>query len=156
MYPTLIIPFGKKSVLRFLFFVSLFIIWPGCGKKAPPVPPSRQPPPAVKDLSAVVEGDQVRLTWTIPDGPRKAKSALSGAVVHRSEIPLTEPYCPGCPILFERTADVSVKRFGAEKSAHKMSYTETLEKGFRYTYKVNVYTRNGAESSDSNHVTLSY
>ena len=148
--------FGKKSVLRFLFLVSLVILWTGCGKKAPPVPPSIQPPPTVKDLSAVVEGDRVRLIWTVPDGPRKAKSALSGTVVYRSKIPLTEPYCPECPILFERAADVPVKRSGAEKSVNEMSYIETLEKGFRYIYKVNVYTRNGAESSDSNHVTVDF
>lgn len=46
----------------------------GCGKKGPPVAPERRIPGAVQDLSAVVEGPAVVLTWTRPatraDGSR--------------------------------------------------------------------------------------
>ncbi|MEK7364788.1 MAG: fibronectin type III domain-containing protein [candidate division NC10 bacterium] len=46
----------------------------GCGKKGPPVAPERRIPVAVSDLSAVVEGPAVVLTWSNPgtraDGTR--------------------------------------------------------------------------------------
>jgi predicted small lipoprotein YifL len=46
----------------------------GCGKKGPPVAPERRVPAAVSELSAVVEGPVVVLTWSNPgtraDGTR--------------------------------------------------------------------------------------
>lgn len=46
----------------------------GCGKKGPPVAPERRIPAPISDLSAVVEGSRVILTWSNPgtraDGTR--------------------------------------------------------------------------------------
>ena len=36
------------------------------------------------------------------------------------------------------------------------TYSETLEKGFRYIYKVTVYTKAGLNSGDSNYVEFTY
>jgi hypothetical protein len=156
MCRVLIIPANRKNAWGCLFLVLLVILGTGCGRKRPPVPPSRQAPPAVEDLRAVVEGDEVRLTWTIPEMTRKARSAVSGVAVYRSKVPLTQPYCPACPILFERADEVSLKRFSGLKAVDKQFYIEKIEKGFQYTYKINVYDRYGAEGEDSNRVTFSH
>lgn len=43
------------------------IVFSACGTMAPPKPPSLDLPNPPKDLRAVRKGDQVILTWTIPD-----------------------------------------------------------------------------------------
>ncbi|MCI0549066.1 MAG: fibronectin type III domain-containing protein, partial [Candidatus Rokubacteria bacterium] len=57
-----------------VFLILVAVVAAGCGKKGPPVAPERRVPAAVADLSAVVEGSAVILTWSNPatraDGSR--------------------------------------------------------------------------------------
>ena len=59
---------------RAVLLILLAAVGTGCGKKGPPVAPERRIPVAVSDLSAVVEGPAVVLTWSNPgtraDGTR--------------------------------------------------------------------------------------
>jgi len=48
---------GKIGALWFISLALLVMFWFGCGKKAPPVPPSEKPPAVVGDLSAVLAGE---------------------------------------------------------------------------------------------------
>jgi len=54
--------------------ILLCIIVFGCGRKAPPVPPSQTRPPAVNDLSSSIDKDMLELAWTIPNENRKIAS----------------------------------------------------------------------------------
>jgi fibronectin type 3 domain-containing protein len=48
-----------------LLLTSLIVA--GCGKPAPPIPPSLELPKPVADLHAFRKGDKVTLTWTVPN-----------------------------------------------------------------------------------------
>ncbi|RZB35250.1 MAG: hypothetical protein SRB1_01018 [Desulfobacteraceae bacterium Eth-SRB1] len=138
----------KLSIL-----IVLIIILCGCGRKALPVPPRHEPPPTVNDLSSSIEGDMLRLSWTVPEANKKIMSNLSGFVVYRSKKMVSGSECKKCPLLFKRIADVPVDVINQKDSKKKnMTYNETLGKGYRYIYKVAVYTNTGASGKDSNYI----
>jgi hypothetical protein len=96
------------------------------------------------------------LTWSIPREKEKVISDPSGFIVHRSKMPLSESDCKNCPVLFKRVADIPIEVKASERlEKGSMTYTETLEKGYRYIYKVIGYTK-GVTSSDSNYVDFIY
>ena len=70
-----------------VWLILLAVVGAGCGKVGPPVAPERRIPVAVFDLSAVVEGPAVVLTWSNPgtraDGTRMRD--LTTVRVHRRE-----------------------------------------------------------------------
>ena len=148
--------FNTHLILQ-LSILSVFVLFvSGCGKKAPPVPPRQKKPPAVNDLSASIDGDTLKLTWAIPKEKGKIISDLSGFIVYRSKMLLSDSDCKNCPVLFKRVADIpyEVSASGYMKKSN-ITYTATLEKGYRYIYKVIVY-RKGVTSRDSNYVDLIY
>lgn len=123
----------------------------GCGRKAPPVYPRQPPIPAVKDLSSNIDGDMIVLTWTIPDEMRDKSSGIKGFVVHRAKEKITDDDCRNCPVSFRPVAEVPAETKDPMK---KMEYTERLEKGFKYVFKVIAFSNTGTESADSNYVEL--
>jgi hypothetical protein len=129
-----------------LWSITFFII--ACGKKGGPVPPREKPPPAVKNLKETIQGDQLTLTWTA-----RSLKKLAGFYVYRSKTSVKEPECKGCPVLFTRIADMSLETI-ADTSL--FSYTDTLEIGYRYIYKVTAYSIAGLISNDSNFVEFTY
>jgi hypothetical protein len=131
-----------------LIVLMCFVI--SCGKKAPPVPPRHAPPPAVTDLAKQIEKDRLILTWTVPKGNRKAISSLAGFFIYRSKKADSAPECKDCPVLFTRIADVPIRKKGV------MTYSETLEEGFRYIYKVIARSKAGLTSGDSNYVEFTH
>ncbi len=148
--------FSKSLLLQssVLIISALFLF--DCGKKAPPIPPSQIQPPAVNDLSASIDGDTLKMTWTIPKEKGKVTPGLSGFIVYRSKMPLSESDCKNCPVLFKRVADIPIEVKASERlEKGSMTYYETLEKGYRYIYKVIGYTK-GVTSSDSNYVDFIY
>ena len=97
--------------------------------------------------------DLLTLTWTLPKGKKKVVAGYSGFIVYRSKKALTDKVCKGCPILFSRVADIPV---AGEIPGESMTYSETLVKGFRYIYKVTLYTKAGLFSGDSNLVEFTH
>ena len=71
--------FGKSLIAIFVILFCLSVFPPGCGRKAPPVPPGQTRPPAVDDLSSSIDKDILELAWTIPDEKGKIASALKQA-----------------------------------------------------------------------------
>ncbi|MBW1696914.1 MAG: hypothetical protein JRH18_07695 [Deltaproteobacteria bacterium] len=138
----------NSLILLWVFMAPVFFLL-SCGKKAPPMPPREKPPAAIKDLSAQVQEDQLVLSWTVPSLKR-----TGGFYVYRSKLPISEPECKKCPVLFTRVADISITGLPAEEKA--FTYNETLRKGYRYIYKVTVYSEAGLVSSDSNYVKFVY
>ena len=138
--------------LPLLFVLICFVI--SCGKKAPPIPPRHIAPPAVTDLTKQIEKDRLILTWTVPKGKRKAISNLAGFIVYRSKKSDSAPECKDCPVLFTRLDEVPIRKKVSEKGI--MTYSETLEEGFRYIYKVIARSTAGLTSGDSNYVEFTY
>ena len=141
----------SEIILLFFVVTTGVLLLSGCGKKAPPVPPLQVPPPAVNDLTESIVGDLLELTWTYSVDKKTESSGVSGFIVYRSKEDLSEPVCEDCPITFERAQDIPIGVRDAEKVIKSvMTYNEILEKGFRYRYKITVYTDKGIAGSDSN------
>lgn len=141
----------SEVTLTVIIMLAAVFLFFGCGKKAPPVPPRQVPPPAVNDLASTVDGDLLELTWTYSMGEANKSAGVSGFIVYRSKRKLSEPECADCPVAFERVKDIPVRVTDAENVIKGvMTYTEFLERGFRYRYKVTVYTHQGTAGSDSN------
>lgn len=144
-----------KEINRRLLLTVLMawaIAFPGCGVKTLPVPPKALPPAAVKDLEARMDGDRMTLTWSLPAPVEGSKAKAAGFVVYRSKLPESDAYCPACPLVFQKVADVPV-RFG---SRGEFSYTETLQTGYHYRYKVIGHSSKGPVGEDSNIVSIDY
>ena len=138
--------FGRGLIAIFSILICIVVFSAACGRKAPPVPPCQARPPAVDDLSSSIDGDMLKLSWTIPD--EKVKIA-SGFIVYKSKTSLSESVCKKCPVLFKQIADIPIEEKDINK---KITYNETLEKGYRYIYKVTVYTNTEAVGKDSNYI----
>ena len=145
----------RSIIARILIIVAFSIFLSGCGKKAPPKPPRQEKPPVVDDLSYSLDGDNLKLTWTIPEVKRKVKSGLGGFYVFRSKKSVSESDCKDCPKIFKRVADISPEDM-VSSGKDSIKYAEALEKGYRYIYKVVVYTTNGVMGEDSNLVDFTY
>jgi hypothetical protein len=142
---------GKWLGLFFLTLAGLSFLWISCGKKGPPRPPQRRSPPAVKDLSYVVDNRIVELSWTVEGADDRSVSVPVGYKVFRSKLSAAESNCEKCPIRFEEIADVPVQMKRSEKSKPtRLRFTEVLEPGYRYIYKVIAYDKEGESSADSN------
>jgi hypothetical protein len=148
--------FNTHLILPFSILIIFVFLVLGCGKKATPVPPRQAKPPAVNDLRASIDESILKLTWTIPKEKGRIISDLSGFIVYRSKMLLLDTDCEVCPVPFKRVADIPIEAKGPEyMKKGNSTYTETLEKGYKYIYKVIVY-RKGVTSSDSNYVDLIY
>ena len=138
--------------------IILLFLFPGCGKKGPPVPPRQKPVPAVSDLKYSINENILMLTWTIPKGKEKAKTALDGFIVYRYKRPISDSACKNCPKLFQKVsdipADITTDVRGYENK--NIEYREEIEKGFVYTYKVVLYAKNGVAGADSDYVEFSF
>ncbi|MDL1984129.1 MAG: hypothetical protein LWX54_08060 [Deltaproteobacteria bacterium] len=149
----------RSIIVQILIIVAFSIFLSGCGKKAPPKPPRQAEPPVVDDLNYSLDGDNLKLTWTISEVKRKVKSGLGGFYVFRSKksvsVSVSESDCKNCPKIFKRVADISLEHMG-NSGKDSIKYAEVLEKGYRYIYKVVVYTTNGVMGEDSNVVDFTY
>ena len=147
----------RSIIVQILVIVAFSIFLSGCGRKAPPKPPCQEEPPAVDDLSYSIDRDKLKLTWTILEVKEKVKSGLRGFYVFRSKNLVSEPCCKNCPKMFKRVADISLKDNSKNIGKYRrIFYAETIEKGYRYIYKVVIYTNSGVTGRDSNIIDFTY
>jgi len=142
----------RKIIVPILILLAAGLLMAGCGKKAPPRPPSRETAPAaVGNLGKTISGDILSLTW----GPvaKKAAEDPAGFYVFRSKTRLTDSICPGCPILFRRVAVVPFREGAAPGP---FEYREILDSGYRYIYKVAAYSPSGLTGKDSGTIEFSH
>lgn len=123
----------------------------GCGRKLPPIQPGSYPPPVVKNLSGAVRGAEAVLTWTVPSGdPDKDTPAVAFRVL-RSRQTAEEAECATCPPVFQSIGELRPLQAAA---GEPLQYTDRLEPGYRYQYKVRSISSLGREGRDSNVVHL--
>ena len=139
----------KKLSLIIVMSVSIFLLFWGCGIKGPPLPPRREKPPAVQDLSYRLDGNGVELSWSVPEKNNSRQPDLAGFTVYVSKIPLSESECENCPLKFKAIADVPIRK---KAEQNQLKYSETLESGYRYVYMVRGYSKDGLISEDSNYI----
>lgn len=139
----------KKQDFSPLFFIPVLFLclFPvGCGVKADPVPRLQKPLPEIRELNAEKNGDMLRLTWTVDISDKTG--APAEFAVYRFKSLLSEEKCKGCPIPFEKAATVRAE------DKQPFFYTETLEKGFLYMYKVAAVAKNGSMGKDSESISV--
>ncbi len=140
--------FMKNCIIKMYcilsFAILMILVFTACGKKGPPVPPGIPNLPAVSGFSHVIDGDFVRLVWNKPE---IASSTLKGYVVHRSKTSVGSDNCDGCPISFQRVAEISA---GSE------NFDELIEKGYDYIYKVVAVSIYDSTSPDSKLIKFRY
>ena len=143
---------NKWMTALLLLLAGSSLLWIGCGKKGPPRPPRRPLPPAVKDLAYTVRDDIVELSWTVPGKAEGRSVAPPAAVkVYRSRLSAEEASCKNCPIRFAVSTDIPIHKKRSEESRPiRMSYSESVERGYRYIYKVTVLDEQGIGGKDSN------
>jgi hypothetical protein len=107
----------------------------GCGKKAPPVPPSGNRPPKVTDLGYSISENTINLSWTIPKTSDKAKSPPIGFLIYRSKQSAIEADCRNCPIRFLNIGDVLVRGGVSGRPEPLVIFTQAIEPDFRYIKK---------------------
>lgn len=139
---------GKKQLNIFLFLFFIAVCSFGCGVKNPPLPPLKELPNAVTDLEKTVTGSIIILEWSTPS--KKEHAVVESFSVFRSKTG-TDEHCPGCPIAFKKIADINVgSDLWQDGAREKVSYSEGLVTGNRYSYKVVGYTWDNVASEDSN------
>jgi predicted small lipoprotein YifL len=144
---------GARPVV---WLIALFVA-AACGIKGPPVAPQRTPPAAVGNLRAVVDGQQIRLSWSVPQAAVDGSSGLSGFYLFRWRSSLDEAACNNCPRTFERVADIDAQNGQAQDGGQlAFSGQDTLQGGYRYAYKVVGYSADGLKSADSNMLNFDY
>ena len=127
------------------------LLWIGCGKKGPPRPPRRPLPPVVEDLEYSLRNDIVELSWTVPGAASPSNSLPAAVKVFRSRMSAEDASCENCPIRFAVSGDIPIHKQRSEKfEPIRMSYTEFVETGYHYVYKVAVFDENGIGGKDSN------
>ena len=111
------------------------------------------PPAAVTDLTGAVAGDVLELTWGIPAVGDDAGEA-DGFAVYRAKTPVEEAECRDCPLIFHRIAQVSITP--SLRQNGRMTFSDPLENGYRYHYKLRSYDVFGAAGDDSNTFAVDY
>jgi hypothetical protein len=142
----------RRLSLLVLALFAWTVAFPGCGVKTLPVVPKALPSAAVDDLAAHIDGNRVMLTWSRPPVKAEKNEKAAGFIVYRSKEPMSDAFCPDCPLIFKRIADVPV-RFGFKG---EFSYTETLQTGYHYRYKVIGHSSKGVAGEDSNIVVVDF
>lgn len=121
----------KLGLERILMFVCLCFLVAACGVKAPPVAPAVEKPGIVQGLEHRVTGSELTLNW------KPALEYIDRYVIYRYMESMSQEPCEGCPVIFERVADIP---------GSSVTYGESLEVGYRYVYKVLARTASGLES----------
>ena len=153
--------FANRCILVLLTLVSATwlastVMLSGCGKKALPEPPKGNRPPKVIDLGYSISENTIKLSWTIPKTSDKAKSPVSGFLIYRSKQSSVEADCPNCPIYFLKIGDVLVRGEVSGKPESSVVFTQTIEPGYRYIFKIKAYDDDGVAGKDSNLIEFTY
>ena len=137
-------------------WITLVFMLSGCGNKNLPKPPRESRPPQVKDLGYSISEDSIKLSWTIPRTSDKGDSPATGFLIYRSKQSVSEADCANCPITFLEIGDVPVRGGASEGHEPSVVFTQSIEPGYRYIYKIKAYDDDGVTGKDSNVIDFTY
>ena len=144
---------------RLVLLVMVGLVALGCGKKGPPVAPERRVPAAVSELTAIVEGKAVVLSWTNPtsraDGTRM-RDLTTLRVYRREESGNAEPKPAllswGTVVGYDEVATIRLANPAPAKvEGGRVSWADrsNLSVGHRYVYVVTAVDGIGRSSPPS-------
>ncbi len=144
----------KQRRLRvLLLLLGVAVTVGGCGRKLPPSPPDLIPPAAVEDLSQEVQEGRAVLTWSLPQVQKNKFARAAGFKIFRARQDRAEAECSTCPLRFKLIGNLPVQ---TESPGSRMRFSEPLEAGFKYVYKVVGYSGENVSAKDSNVVSVDY
>ena len=114
---------------------------PGCGKKGPPVPPTKDAdiPAAPTDLKYTIKDRDLTLSWTCASLQNQEQGpTVEGFEVFMATKPLAG--CQGCPFIFKSLGVVSMPR---------KSFVYTLDQDLHYYFRVQTLGRDNIKSKVS-------
>jgi hypothetical protein len=135
--------------LLLMLSVAGVLVWGGCGVKAPPVAPEQPPLPTITDLKAAYGNGRVLLGWHHPGG----ESPAVGYHVLKSQRSVSQPECPGCPMIFQRIGTEKLQRT-LRTQRHALEFEAVAQAGYLYHFKVVPIVSSGAQGPDSNVVEI--
>ena len=138
----------RRYLLLMLAAAGVFV-WGGCGVKAPPVAPEQPPLPSITDLEAAYGNGRVLLGWHHPGG----ESPAVGYHVLESQRSVSQPECPGCPMIFKRIGTEKLQRT-LRTQRHALEFEAAAQAGYLYHFKVVPIESSGAQGPDSNVVEI--
>lgn len=134
-----------QRVLSCLFFALLgagiLFMAPGCGKKGPPVPPTKDGdiPAAPTSLEYTIKDRDLTLTWTCTSLPNQEQGPkVEGFEVFMATKPLEG--CQGCPFMFKSLGVVPMPR---------KSFVYTLDQNLHYYFRVQTLGHDNIKSKVS-------
>lgn len=140
---------ATRRVLAFGCALAMVVCCAACGKKTPPVVHRAAVIPAVTDLTATADGCAVTLRWSIPKGD------VTGFAVLRAQNVLSADACSDCPKVFVDAGRIRVDTLSlVDRRSDQAQFSETVDCGFLYVYKVVGYAAAGDYGSDSNWVSI--
>ena len=126
----------------------------GCGKKGPLIPPDALVPAPVSDLAVAQKGERFQVTWSIPSRQQGGAPLdnLQGFMLFRRPVLPPEQDCEECPSAYATLGRYDLDYLqGALRIGNKLLVEDAnLNRGSSYQYKVRSYTRDRAQSRDSN------
>jgi len=138
-------------LLLFIFLMPALLAG-ACGKKGSPLPPLREAPVAVAEIDVRVEGDVLMLSWPLAPYRSAAHVRPAGFRVYRDAEKHGDIECPDCPPRFQMAADISFDAIPDDRS--RATYTEKLESGYQYRFRISPYMEDGTEAGPSDIITI--
>jgi hypothetical protein len=107
----------------------------------------------VADLAFDVHAGQVVLFWDVPAVDPAKERPAAGFKVLRARQTLVEAECPSCPVPYQAIADIVAS---GRSPGSRMQFRDSLEPGYKHSYKLWTYTSDERVGRDSNTVAVSY
>ncbi len=143
--------------LALLFLIPALV--PACGKKLPPLTLSATAPGPVKDFRLSQEGDNIILSWTLPEKNLVGQplTQIEGCRLTRGETKGAIPV-KGCQPEYKLIAeiDLAYPRVGLVKGNQMVFQDRGLKPGWRYSYRVAAYDTSGTSGAWSPALALSW
>ncbi len=139
---------------RFLLTISLALLFAGCGRKGPLIPPEALLPAPISNLAATQRGESFQISWPIPtreEGGRPLKDLAGFRLFKREVLPPAED-CESCPNAYRlfKSIDMEYPR-DVRRVANSFYLNDTdVTVGTTYQYKIISLRKDGTSSHDSN------
>ncbi|TGU75032.1 fibronectin type III domain-containing protein [Geomonas terrae] len=147
---------ASRRLLPAVAVAASLAILAGCGKKGTLVPPEALVPAPIASLAVAQKGGELQVSWSGPgkqEGGGKLENLAGFLLFRRNVLPPGED-CEECPGAYSQLAKVDLELPERVRRAGGLWIYDDfdLQKGRTYQYKVRSYSKDGAQSKDSNKV----
>jgi predicted small lipoprotein YifL len=141
-------------MLRTICIVSLALLFTGCGRKGPLIPPEALVPAAISDLKVAQQGELFQISWSRPareEGGGPLRDLAGFRLFKREVLPPAED-CEECPTAYRLLKAVDLDYLQeVRRSGDLFLFSDAeLRQGKTYQYKAVSLNKDGTMSRASN------